>query len=161
MLHVGMPAELAIRELARDDLDALLALYRHLHAHDDAPPGAVELARLWLQILADRSQIYVGGFVSERLVAACNACVVPNLTRGGRAYAVIENVVTHVDNRREGIGKRVMQALLDRCWARGCYKVMLMSGTSRSEIHGFYESLGFDRHAKQAFVINARAPSKG
>jgi hypothetical protein len=30
-----------------------------------------------------------------------------------------------------------------------------MSSVSRSEIHGFYESMGFNKHAKQAFVITA------
>ena len=43
-----------------------------------------------------------------------------------------------------------------RCWVRLCYKVMLMSGVGREEIHGFYEALGFDKKSKQAFVIAAR-----
>jgi hypothetical protein len=33
---------------------------------------------------------------------------------------------------------------------------MLMSAMHRAEIHAFYESLGFDRASKQAFVITAR-----
>ena len=33
---------------------------------------------------------------------------------------------------------------------------LLTSGMARAEVHGFYEALGFDKHAKQAFVITAR-----
>jgi hypothetical protein len=36
---------------------------------------------------------------------------------------------------------------------------MLMSGTRRAEIHPFYETLGFDRKAKQAFVLERPSPN--
>jgi hypothetical protein len=49
-----------------------------------------------------------------------------------------------------------MKALLERRWDAHCYKVMLMSGLKRAEMHGFYEALGFDKHSKQAFVITRR-----
>lgn len=148
--------DLNIRDLRRSDLDALLSLYAHLHVRDDAPPDRAELRALWDRIVADDALIYLGAFDGGRLVSACNAAVIPNLTRGARPYALVENVVTHTDWRRRGIGKRVMTALLDRCWARRCYKVMLMSAIARADVHGFYESVGFDRGAKQAFVITAR-----
>jgi GNAT superfamily N-acetyltransferase len=151
-----MSAEVVIRDLGRNDLDSLLVLYRHLHTQDDALPGGNEVKRIWDGIVRDPAQIYVGAFAGDVLVAACNAAVIPNLTRGARPYAVIENVVTDARYRRRGIGASVVRALLDRCWARRCYKVMLMSGASRTEIHGFYESLGFDKKSKQAFVITAR-----
>jgi GNAT superfamily N-acetyltransferase len=151
-----MSAEVMIRDLGRDDLDSLLSLYRHLHEQDDSLPDQSKIEEIWHGILRDPAQVYLGGFVGSALVAACNACVVANLTRGARPYAVVENVVTHARYRRRGIGARVMRALLERCWARHCYKVMLMSGVSRARVHGFYEALGFDRKSKQAFVITAR-----
>jgi GNAT superfamily N-acetyltransferase len=78
---------------------------------------------------------------------------VPNLTRGARPYAVIENVVTHPDLRRTGLGSSVLQELLSRCWEAGCYKVMLLSAAERGAAHEFYERNGFDKHAKQGFII--------
>lgn len=151
-----MPADLVIRDLRHDDLDALLALYRHLHERDDPLPERAEVEEIWDAIVRDPAQIYLGAFVAGALAAACNAAVIPNLTRGARPYAVIENVVTDARYRRQGIGSRLLRALLDRCWARRCYKVMLQSGAGRAEIHGFYDALGFDRKAKQAFVITRR-----
>ena len=47
----------------------------------------------------------------------------------------------------------VLRELLARCWAEGCYKVMLQSALHREAAHAFYERNGFDKHAKQAFVI--------
>jgi GNAT superfamily N-acetyltransferase len=69
---------------------------------------------------------------------------------------VIENVVTHASYRRRGIGAKVIRTLVDLCWERGCYKIMLMSGVNRAQVHAFYESLGFDKSAKQAFSMKAR-----
>ena len=70
-----------------------------------------------------------------------------------RPYAVIENVVTRKERRREGHGQGLMAALIEACWERGCYKIMLLSGLARPEAHRFYEEVGFDRRAKQAFVL--------
>jgi GNAT superfamily N-acetyltransferase len=147
---------LSIRELLVRDLDALLSLYGHLHERDDPPPPRGDLERIWSAIVADPAHLYVGGFVDGKLVSACNAAVIPNLTRGARPYAVVENVVTDAQFRRRGIGAKVLGHLIERCWERRCYKVMLMSASRRDAAHAFYESLGFDRTAKQAFVLSAR-----
>jgi GNAT superfamily N-acetyltransferase len=106
--------------------------------------------------MANPRLIYIGGFFDGRLVSSCNAAIIPNLTRGARPYAVIENVVTDPEYRRKGIGSGAMRRLIEICLQHHCYKVMLMSGASRAEIHGFYESLGFDKQAKQAFILTAR-----
>jgi GNAT superfamily N-acetyltransferase len=37
---------------------------------------------------------------------------VPNLTRGGSPYALIENVVTHHDFRKRGFGKQILNFAL-------------------------------------------------
>jgi GNAT superfamily N-acetyltransferase len=148
---VGITAEL--RELEQGDLDALLEVYRLLHPKDDPLPPRAELERIWERICGDPGLIYIGAFTGSRLVATCTAAIVPNLTRGARPYAIIENVVTHPDFLRQGLGSAVMQELLSRCWAKGCYKAMLLSARERGAAHEFYERNGFDRHAKQGFII--------
>lgn len=146
--------ETYVRALRQDDLESLLRLYAQLSLND--PP--VERARLtatWQRILGDASLHYVGAFAGDALVATCHAVVVPNLTRGARPYAVIENVVTDEAYRQQGHGARAMRALIERCWSLGCYKVQLASGVQRGGAHAFYESLGFRSDKKLAFVLAA------
>lgn len=144
-----------VRELAAGELDALLRLYTHLHAQDAPLPAREVVEATWQRLLRDSAHLYMGGFVGEMLVAACNAALIPNLTRGARPYALIENVVCDAQHRRRGYAGGVMRAVIERCKAAGCYKVMLMSGLHRAEQHGFYDALGFQR-SKQAFVLDLR-----
>jgi GNAT superfamily N-acetyltransferase len=148
-----MRDDVDIRELGRGDLDALLEAYRDLLPDDDPLPPKVELDRLWDAICTDARLVYIGAFDGPRLLATCTAVIVPNLTRGARPYAVIENVWTRPTSRRQGLGSAALQRLLDRCWAAGCYKVMLLSSSHRGAAHEFYESNGFDKHAKQGFIV--------
>jgi GNAT superfamily N-acetyltransferase len=86
------------------------------------------------------------------LVASCCLAVIPNLTRGGRSYALIENVVTDSNYRRRGIGRAVLNDALRRAWQAGCYKAMLLTGSKRPEVHRFYETNGFRSDDKTGFV---------
>lgn len=148
-----MSRDAEIRELGLEDLDVLLEAYRDLLA-DDAPlPTRGELERLWKKICADPRLVYVGAFSGRSMLATCTAAIVPNLTRGARPYALIENVWTHPSARRQGLGSATLRQLLERCWNADCYKIMLLSGVQREGAHEFYERNGFDKHAKQGFII--------
>lgn len=141
-----------IRELRAGELDALLALYQHLHDVDDPLPDSRAIAAIWQKIQADEHLLYFGGFVDNRLAVSCTLTLIPNLTRGCRPYGVIENVVTDADFRRRGYGKAILCHALDVAWAQNCYKVMLMTGRLNEQTFQFYESVGFDRYSKQAFI---------
>jgi GNAT superfamily N-acetyltransferase len=141
-----------IRLIMDSELEELLDLYRYLHDADDPLPEPAVVRAVWERIQSDPHQCYFGAYVDDRLVSSCVLAVIPNLTRCCRPYGVIENVVTHGEYRRRGIGRRVLQAALAHAWSLGCYKVMLLTGRRTEGIFQFYESAGFDRHAKQAFL---------
>jgi GNAT superfamily N-acetyltransferase len=68
--------------------------------------------------------------------------VIPNLTRNGASYALIENVVTH----RDAIAKRghaaaaLIAHAIETAWDAGCYKVMLLTGSKDPATLRFYET---------------------
>lgn len=146
---------LALRHARRDDLDALLALYAQLNP-DDAPAPRDRLAAVLDTILASPHLAIVVATLDDRVAATCYLNVIPNLTRGGASYAVIENVVVESALRGSGLGRQVIRFALGEAWRRGCYKALLQTGSRDPRVHRFYEACGFTPHDKTGFV--ARAP---
>lgn len=141
-----------IREITVSELEHLLSLYAHLHASDDPVPERTQVEALWQDIQKNPLLEYFGAFMGDKLISSCALTIVPNLTRGCRPYGVIENVVTHRSFRRKGYGRSVLNHALSYAWSRHCYKVMLMTGRKDEGVYRFYESVGFDRDLKQAFL---------
>jgi GNAT superfamily N-acetyltransferase len=150
------------------DLAGVLALYRVLRPHDPVLPQAAADAK-WAELLArDDIRLVVAqaeqGSVfaqvgnqdalanAPQLGATCMIALVPNLATAGQPFAVIEHVVTLPECRGQGLGRAVMQHALDFAWARGCYKVMLLSGAQRVDAHRLYEGLGFRGDVERGFV---------
>jgi len=146
----------ALRQATRDDLDALLALLAQLNP-DDAVAPRERLAAILERILASAGLVLLVATLDDAVMATCYLNVIPNLTRGGASYAVIENVVVDAAHRGTGLGQALVRHALDEAWRRGCYKALLQTGSRDPAVHRFYESCGFDRHEKTGFV--ARPPS--
>ena len=146
-----------VRALVTSDLPRLLELYTHLNPNDDPLPPANVVNAAWSESLANPRMRHFGGFEADHLVAACTICVVPNLTRGCRPYALIENVVTAANHRRKGWGKAVLSEALTFAWNQNCYKVMLLSGRKDEAVLRFYESAGFKSDEKRGFVARSGA----
>jgi GNAT superfamily N-acetyltransferase len=145
-----------IRDIATTDLDDLLSLYTHLHSSDVPLPSRETIETTWKKIQGNQDLKYFGGYVDKTLVTSCTLTLIPNLTRGCRPYGVIENVVTHKNFRRKGYGKAVLQFALEHAWSKNCYKVMLLTGRKDDDTFRFYESVGFDRNSKQAFLAKPK-----
>jgi ribosomal protein S18 acetylase RimI-like enzyme len=142
-----------IRHATEADLDGLLALYTHLSSKDAPLPPRPQVVALWQEIVANPALIYFVAEQAGRLVATCNLTIVLNLTRGARPFGVIENVVTHPDFRRRGIAKSMLDRAIETAREAGCYKVMLLSGVSRTGAHALYEKVGFRKDAKVGFDL--------
>jgi GNAT superfamily N-acetyltransferase len=154
------------RELKTTDLNELLELYSHMHADDDPLPERNMVEKVWHEIQENTHFRYFGVFINRKIVSSCTLTVIPNLTRGCRPYGVIENVVTHSHHRCKGYAGNILKHALRYAWQMNCYKVMLLTGRKTEEVFRFYESVGFDRYAKQAFLIKPQkaeqfAPDRG
>ncbi|MCP4270461.1 MAG: GNAT family N-acetyltransferase [Gammaproteobacteria bacterium] len=142
-----------IRPAKKEDYNQLLGLLRQLNPTDPEITG-IE-SRIFDEIIESQ---YLELFVAKDenlLLGSCYVNIIPNMTRGGRPYAVIENVIIDSAHRNLGIGKALMSSALDLAWKKKCYKVMLMSGRKDKSVHSFYKKCGFDSDEKQAYIHRA------
>jgi GNAT superfamily N-acetyltransferase len=141
-----LAADVVIRSATPDDLEGILALYTEL-AEDRpgaAPVDRVAGRQLLAEILAfPRRELLVAEDADGALLGTVDGVIVTNLTRGGRPWAIVENVVVAARARRCRVGQRLMDELVIRATAAGCYKLQLLSNKRRTHAHAFYESAGF------------------
>ena len=136
-----------VRAAGVDDLPGVQALLRQL---DPAYPDVPDAAAIWQRMLDMPGMTIFVASIGSMLAATCTLNIIPHLTRGGRPFAVIENVVTDAAHRTQGLGRAVLDAACDAAWASGCYKVMLMTGSKQDATLRFYRDAGF-KDDKTAF----------
>lgn len=146
---------MVIREIRKNELSKLLGLYTHLHRKDAPLPEKSELMSIWEEITTNPRLHYFVLVNEDEIVSSCTLSIIPNLTRGGRPYGLIENVVTHTEYRRRGFGTSILRHALEIAWKNKCYKVMLLTGSKDPVIHQFYEKTGFKKGIKTGFSANA------
>jgi len=142
-----------IRPLVRDDLPDLMRLYAFFHPEESSPSAqdpAVE--KIWETIQADSNLHYYGAEADGKIVSSCTLTLIPNLTRGFHPYGLIENVITDPAWRKRGLATQVLQFALNEAWRKGCYKIMLLTGSKSETTLRFYEKCGFQRNVKTGFV---------
>ncbi|AYG66853.1 MULTISPECIES: GNAT family N-acetyltransferase [unclassified Rhizobium] len=148
-------ADIVIRPVVAADLPTLLALYQHLNAEDPILEPQLAESRL-AEILAHHGMTIFAGFDGDKAVSSVTLVVIPNLTRGGASYALIENVVTHADYRQRGLGGTVIRKAIASAWKKNCYKVMLLTGSKNPATLRFYANCGFTQD-KTGFQVRRPA----
>jgi GNAT superfamily N-acetyltransferase len=143
-------ASVVVRRASQADLGALLALYEELAGTKitAAPCDRATSKRVLADILADQRRELVVALVDSQVVGTADFLIVPNLTYHGRPWAIVENVVVADAARRTGVGKALMEHLIELARTAGCCMLQLISGKHRVEAHDFYRSMNFDAAAE-------------
>jgi GNAT superfamily N-acetyltransferase len=144
-------SRISIRPAKESDLESLLSLYSELNRDDDLLQADL-VCEKYAEILAHPGLTIFLALDEETPVATASLIVIPNLTRGGRPYALIENVVSAASHRGQGFGKAAVCHAIQAAWEAGCYKAMRLTGRSDPAIHRFYEACGFVQN-KTGFQI--------
>ncbi len=126
---------------------------------DQPVPRDARGEELFHTLLTTKGTTVFGAEVDGQIVSTATLFVMTNLTYDGRPCAFVENVVTLSQYRSQGIGKAVMQHLLDETAAQNVYKVQLLTGQDYGA-RGFYETLGFNASEKYGMSLR-QVPTRG
>lgn len=140
-----------IRAAREGDLHELLELYLDLH-EDTVPEDSEYLSETWERMLGDPYHHVIVNEMGGEIASSCICVIIPNLTRGVRPYALVENVVTRADLRGSGYASACLARARELALEAGCYKMMLLTGAKDGRTLRFYESAGFNREDKTAFI---------
>lgn len=142
-----------VRLVKYEELDGLLDLYKYLNSDDPDMKGTEYIKELWKEVFNEPGRYY---FVVEEdgmLVSSCTLMILANLTRGGRPFGFIENVVTHPDYRKRGYGTAILHKAVEVAKEHNCYKVMLLTGRKEESTLRFYDNAGFQKGVKTGFIM--------
>lgn len=140
-----------VREIHDTELDDLLELYLNLH-EDSVPEMTEHLKTTWETIVKDSNHHIIVKEVDGKIVSSCVCVIIPNLTRGIRPYAFIENVVTNKDYRGCGYATECLNYAKSIAVKENCYKMMLLTGSKEETTLKFYERAGYNSSDKTAFI---------
>ncbi len=139
-----------IRQAVVEDANSVFGLYRQLHAHDVAVEESAA-RKMFQRVVESVDNLLFVVEIDECVVGTCYLNVIPNLTRGLRPYAILENVVSDKSCRGQGVGKSMVQYAIQKAWDLNCYKVMLQLGDDDG-LSQFYRSCGFVSENRRAFM---------
>lgn len=140
-----------VREAYKSELNDLLELYLYLH-ENSVPEMSEHLMHTWNTIMNDANHHMIVKEVEGKIVASCVCVIIPNLTRGVRPYAFVENVVTHADYRGKGYATECLNFAKEIAQRDNCYKMMLLTGSQNESTLRFYENAGYNSTDKTAFI---------
>lgn len=144
-----------IRKAVPQDAEALKDLYFNYLTND--PPKEPQNLALWRQKIAVFEQnpdYHLLVLEADGLpVSSVTLIIIENLTHNMQPYAVIENVVTHAQHRGKHYASALIRRAREIAKSRGCYKIMLMTGSKKESTLRFYKNCGFDPDAKKAFLM--------
>lgn len=65
--------------------------------------------------------------------------------RHAEPWGLLENVYVEMERRGQGVGKKLIESILEEAKSRGCYKLICTSRDSKPEVHAMYEKFGFQK----------------
>lgn len=141
-----------IRKATSADAQDLKVLYfDYLTKH---PPKEEQDMTLWAKMLEkfekDEHMYLLVAEVDGRAISTVQMIIVESLTHNVRPFAVIENVVTHIDYRNKGYASTLLEKATEIAESHDCYKIFLETGSNRESTLNFYRNNGFVIDAKHS-----------
>jgi len=129
------------------DIDALYALYQTTGWYDEYPIHIDELA-----LAIGNSQFTLCAYAGEKLVGF------GRVVTDGALHAMIYEMIVEPGYQGKGIGKAILQMLVDNCRQANIRDIQLFCARGK---RGFYEKHGFDARPDDAPGMQYRYKRRG
>jgi len=142
-----MTGAISIRPAAEQDLETITAIYADAVENGTAsyelqPPDCAEMIRRW-RALTDQGFPYIVAERDGRVTGYAYAG--PYRPRPAYRFTVENAVYVAAGERRSGIGRRLLQAIIDECERKEFRQMMAVigDGTNHAASVGLHAALGF------------------
>ena len=98
--------------------------------------------------LSDPSSVTLVSIDNDTITGVASLHIIKKLTR---TLGLIEDVAVNENYRGKGIGKKLVEKLIEIASEKGCDKTVLNSSEKNSE---FYEKIGFEKNEIQMIIRN-------
>ena len=141
-----------IRKAKDTDAEDLKILYfDYLTSY---PPKQKQNMKVWANLLnkfeKDKNMYLLVVEENGKVVSSVQMAIIESLTHNIRPFAVIENVVTHIDYRNKGYASALLDKATEIAKKRRCYKLFLETGSNKESILNFYRNNGFEIDKKHS-----------
>ena len=124
-----------------DDINNILPLHSQIYRIDSLAQNAREVLK---KLITSENCSVLVAKIDGTVVGTATIFYLP-IPAHGKPYALLEGIVVDEKHRGRGIGTALSNKIIELAKEKGCYKVVFASGIDRSEIHKFYEDLGFKK----------------
>ncbi len=134
-----------IRKAHNTDANDLKTLYFDYLTH--FPPKEEQDMYLWKQLLdkfeKDDNMYLLVVEEDGKVVSSVQMAIIESLTHNVSPFAVVENVVTHIDYRNRGYASALLKQASEIAKEHKCYKIFLETGSNKESTLNFYRNNGF------------------
>ena len=130
-----------IRELAHTDYNQVIEIWKKSFSNNFDK-------NINTTYLSDPSSVTLVSVDNDTITGVASLHIIKKLTR---TLGLIEDVAVNENYRGKGIGKKLVEKLIEIASEKGCDKTVLNSSEKNSE---FYEKIGFEKNEIQMIIRN-------
>ena len=132
--------KMEIRKIKSDDLPGMALLYKGFWNEDSDLNKMQETLQEFEKC---KDHIVYNAILDNKVIGTILGIVCKSLYGTGVPFLVIEDFIVDEEQRRKGVGKKLLAAIENEAKRKGCNQIILVTETERKETQLFYESCGF------------------
>jgi ribosomal protein S18 acetylase RimI-like enzyme len=110
-------------------------------------PDLETLPELLNKLNQSETDYVVAAYEEEKMIGWLHAVIMQRVTAG--RFVEIVGLVVSMEDRREGIGRALVENAVKWCTSNGFTRIRVRTQTHREDAHNFYRDLGFELNKEQ------------